>query len=128
VAEANWTYRQLGLDGRATKGDVDRLTVRGQRGDAVLAAYTVNELPESTRNALLPQLIEAHARGARVLIVEPIARRIATWWDHWVRAFAEAGGSTSEWRFRTPLPGRQRDLGKAAGLDPRELTARSLWL
>ena len=128
VAEANWTYRQLGIDGRATRGDVGNVTVRGQRGDAILAAYTVNELPGSTRDALLPRLIAAHARGARVLIVEPIARRIATWWDHWSGAFAEAGGSASEWRFNTPLPSRQRDLGKAAGLDPRELTARSLWL
>ncbi len=107
---------------------MERVTLRGERGDAILAAYTVNELPASTRDALLPRLIEAHARGSRVLIVEPIARRIATWWDHWAQAFAEAGGSASEWRFRTPLPGRQRDLGKAAGLDPRELTARSLWL
>ncbi len=128
VAEANWTYRQLGIDGRAIRGDVGTLTLRGQRGDAILAAYTINELPASTRDALLPRLIEAHARGARVLIVEPIARRVATWWDHWARAFAGAGGSASEWRFNTPLPSRQRDLGKAAGLDPRELTARSLWL
>ncbi len=128
VAEANWTYRQLGIEGRATRGDLGTVKLRGQRGDAILAAYTVNELPASTRDALLPRLIEAHARGARVLIVEPIARRIAAWWEHWARAFTEAGGSASEWRFKAPLPTRQRDLGKAAGLDPRELTARSLWL
>jgi hypothetical protein len=33
-----------------------------------------------------------------------------------------------EWRFPADLPRRQRDLAKAAGLDPRELTARSLYL
>lgn len=128
VAEANWTYRQLGIDGRAVQGDVDRVKLRAAPGDAILAAYTINELPEPTRDALLPRLLAAHASGARVLIVEPIARRIATWWDAWARAFGAAGGLSSEWRFKTPLPPRQRDLGKAAGLDPRELTARTLWL
>lgn len=128
VAEANWTYSELGLAGRATQGDVDRGTLTGERGDGILAAYTVNELPEPTRDALLPRLLAAHARGARVLIVEPIARRMAPWWDAWEQAFSAAGGSAGEWRIKTPLPPRQRELGKAAGLDPRELTARSLWL
>jgi hypothetical protein len=128
VAEANWTYRQLGLDGKATQGDVDRVKPRGERGQGILAAYTVNELPEATRDALLPRLLAAHDRGSRVLIVEPIARRMATWWDAWAMAFTSAGGAPAEWRFTIALPPRQRDLGKAAGLDPRQLTARSLWL
>lgn len=128
VAEANWTYRHLGLDGKATRGDVDRVRLRGEAGEGILAAYTVNELPEATRDALLPRLLAAHDRGSRVLIVEPIARRVATWWDGWATTFAAAGGAAAEWRFNVALPPRQRDLGKAAGLDPRELTARSLWL
>ena len=127
VTEANWTYRQLGLDGRAVQGDVDRVTLRGAPGHAILAAYTINELPDATRSALLPRLLEAHGRGSHVLVAEPIARRMATWWDAWADAFAAAGGSVAEWRFKTPLPKRQHDLGRAAGLDPRELTARTLW-
>ena len=51
VAEANWTYRTLGLAGRARQADVDRLAVRGGNGQAILAAYTVNELPDATRDA-----------------------------------------------------------------------------
>ena len=128
VAEANWTYRTLALDGRARQGDVERVPLRGGGGQAILAAYTVNELPDATRDGLLPRLIEAHHQGSRVLIVEPIARRMAGWWTGWERAFAAAGGSANEWRFATPLPERQRQLGRAAGLDPRELTARSLLL
>jgi hypothetical protein len=128
VAEANWTYRQLVLDGRAMQEDVDRATLHGGDGDGILAAYTINELPDATRSALLPRLLDAHARGSRILIVEPIARRMATWWDAWAKAVTAAGGTAAEWRFKTPLPTRQRDLGRAAGLDPRELTARSLWL
>ena len=128
VAEANWTYRALGLAGRARQADVDRLAVRGGNGQAILAAYTVNELPDAARAALLPRLVDAHERGSRVLIVEPIARRMAGWWTGWESAFTAAGGTADEWRFGTPLPERQRQLGRAAGLDPRELTARSLWL
>jgi SAM-dependent methyltransferase len=128
VAEANWTYRALGLAGRARQANVDRVAVRGADGEAILAAYTVNELPDATRDPLLPRLLEAHAHGCRILIVEPIARRMAGWWSSWEDAFTAAGGAANEWRFGTPLPERQRQLGRAAGLDPRELTARSLHL
>lgn len=128
VTEANWTYRALGLTGHATLGDLERAAIRGQRGHAILAAYTVNELPDAARDALLPRLVDAHERGSRILVIEPIARRMSGWWTHWERAFTAAGGTADEWRFGTPLPERQRQLGRAAGLDPRELTARSLWL
>jgi hypothetical protein len=128
VAEANWTYGVLGISGRAAVGDIDRLTLEGGKGRAILAAYTVNELPAATRDGLLPRLIDAHRRGARILVVEPIARTMMQWWSRWEEAIRGAGGRSDEWRFATPLPERQRQLGRAAGLDPRELTARSLWL
>ena len=44
------------------------------RASAIVAAYTVNELAEDARAALLRELLAAHARGTRVLIVEPIAK------------------------------------------------------
>ncbi len=128
TAEAQWTYRTLGVAGRAVRADVDGMRLSFSAGQGVLAAYAINELPEAGRAALLPRLLDAHQRGARILVVEPIARRIAGWWPEWARAFAAAGGSSREWRFGVPLPERQRQLGRAAGLDPRELTARSLWL
>ncbi|MDQ3213321.1 MAG: methyltransferase domain-containing protein [Acidobacteriota bacterium] len=128
VAEAQWTYRTFGVPGRALKGDVQTANLAAAPTRAVLAAYTVNELSDPDRAALLPRLLDAHEDGARILIVEPIARRIAGWWGGWERAFAAAGGESREWRFAVPLPERQRQLGRAAGLDPRELTARSLWL
>jgi SAM-dependent methyltransferase len=128
VAEANWTFRELGLGGRAVQGDAARAKLPSGRRGGIIAAFTVNELPDATRDALLPKLIDAHARGTRVLIVEPIARRLATWWASWQRDFEAAGGHAAEWRFNVPLPALQRQLGRAAGLDPRELTARSLWL
>jgi hypothetical protein len=128
AAEANWTYQMLGLRGRATTGNIQKTALKPGRGAAVLAAYAVNELPDADRDALLPRLLEAHGLGSRILIIEPIARRLNRWWSGWKEAFAAAGGREDEWRFRTLLPERQRTLAKAAGLDPQELTARSVFL
>lgn len=128
VAEANWTYRTLGITGRAAKQDIGNAVIRGGARIGILAAYAVNELPDEIRAALLPRLVAAHAQGGRVLVIEPIARRQARWWNTWQESFISAGGRADEWRFRVDLPDRQRSLARAAGLDPRELTARSLFL
>jgi hypothetical protein len=128
VSEASWTYRMFGLRGNARRSDVGRLRLRAERGTGIIAAYTVNELKPDARTLLLPQLIEAGRRGARMLIVEPIARRASPWWEEWQQAFEQAGGRADEWRFPAALPARQSQLARAAGLDPKELTARSLYL
>ncbi len=128
VAEANWTYRAFGIGGYAGQGDIDRAPIRGRRGHGILAAFAINEISDETRSALLPRLVDAHERGAHVLIIEPIAKRLVTWWSRWAEAFMRAGGRADEWRFHVDLPERQRQLGRAAGLVPRGLTARSLWM
>jgi len=128
ASEANWTYRTLGLHGHATTGTIQKASIHPGAGGAVLAAYAVNELSDEDRTLLLPRLLDAHDRGSRVLIIEPIARRLNRWWAGWNDAFSAAGGRQDEWRFRIVLPDRQRTLARAAGLDPQELTARSLFL
>jgi hypothetical protein len=128
VGEANWTYRTLGLIGHAARGNIDRAPIRARKGQGILAAYAANELSGPSRDALLPRLLEAHAAGARILIIEPIARRLAAWWEGWETSVVAAGGRADEWRFAIELPDRQHQLARAAGLQPRELTARSLWL
>ena len=128
VAEANWTYRALGLRGRAAVANLRKMKVQAGAGALVLAAYAVNELPEDARAPLLQQLLEAHERGAAVLIIEPIARRVNLWWKGWAEQFIAAGGRSDDWRFRDLLPPRQRTLAKGAGLDVQEMTARSLYL
>jgi SAM-dependent methyltransferase len=125
--EAAWTYRALGVRGTARRGDVDRTPLPGREG-AVLLAFTVNELEEERRPRLLARLLAAAARGARVAVMEPIARRGFPWWEDWSAAFREAGGRDDSWRFPARLPGRLALLDRAAGMDHRELTGRSLWL
>jgi hypothetical protein len=124
--EAATAYRELGLSGRARVGDVARETL--PQGQAYLAAFAINELSDAARTALLPTLLAQGARGHAVLIIEPLAGFVAPWWNEWRAAFAEAGGRADEWRFREALPAIVTKLDRAAGLNHRELTGRSLWM
>ncbi len=125
--EARETFRALGLRGRASAGDLLRERLPGSAAGIVLG-WTVNELPDAAREKLLPNLLEAAGRGARVLVVEPIASRPVPWWTAWAKAFTDEGGRDDLWRFPASLPPVQALLDKAAGLDHRALKARSLFL
>lgn len=126
VDEARWTYGQLGVRGRASRGEVADALLPGEKG-GVIAAFTVNELDDTARAELLPRLLESTRAGARVIVVEPIARRAVPWWSGWAAACLAAGGRADEWRFPAVLPERLALLDRAAGLDHRELTGRSLY-
>lgn len=125
--EARETCRALGLRGHAAAGDLLRERFGG-KGVGVLLGWVVNELETAAREALLPRLLAAARDGARVLVVEPIAARPVPWWPAWARAFADGGGRDDLWRFPSSLPPLLALLDKAAGLDHRVLTARSLYL
>jgi SAM-dependent methyltransferase len=127
VAEANWSWAALELDGRARQGRVEssRLT---NRGGAVLLAYAANELDPAARDSLLPRLLAAAEAGTHLLVIEPIAAGVAPWWPDWAARFEARGGRADRWRLKLELPERLRLLDRAAGLDHRELTARSLYL
>lgn len=126
--EARHTYRDLGLRGGALRSDIARLRWP-QSPQCVVAAFTVNELTEAERARLQARLLHESAAGGQVLILEPLARPITkAWWDDWATVFKKAGGRADEWHFDLPLPERIHVLGKAAGLNPRELGARTLWL
>jgi len=127
VAEAEWSWSRLGLAGRARQGRVERERMP-RRGGAVLLAYTANELDPPARAALLPRLLAAAAAGSRVLVIEPIAAEVAPWWPDWEATFERHRGRSDRWRSSALLPERLRLLDRAAGLDHRELTARSLYL
>jgi SAM-dependent methyltransferase len=128
VAEATFTLRQLGLPGRASKGDAASAAFPAPPA-GIVGAFTVNELDPPARDRLLPRLLEAARRGSSLLIVEPIALGVSPWWPAWREAFRAAGGREDEWRVRAVLPERLALLGKAAGLSSaRELRGRSLAL
>jgi hypothetical protein len=126
VQEANWTYRHFALHGRAAAGDIAQTPTRADPRSGILLAYTVNELSPDARAALLERIDDRARAGAAVLIVEPIARRGADWWDEWRNRLTAAGARADEWRFRASLPPLLGSIAKSAGLDPRELTARTI--
>ena len=103
----------------------DPCRVRGQRtarsGPGGVAAATC-----STRTQ----------QGTRILIVEPIARRMATWWSGWEKAFAAAGGTSrrmavcrSPPRTATPAwPRRRTRSARAHGQIPLALTPLTVFV
>jgi hypothetical protein len=53
---------------------------------------------------------------------------VARWWNRWRDTVEAAGGRADEWRLRPELPPIVAKLDRAAGLNHREITGRSLWL
>ena len=127
VDESRWTYRELGLRGKARVNDLTR-PPRLAPTAAVIAAYTLNEIADERRRAVELHLLAAASRGTRVLIIEPIARAISPWWDETAARVVALGGRADEWRFTADLPPLLRLLDKAAGLHHEDLTARSLFI
>ncbi len=125
AAEARWNWKQLGLSGSARVGELTRALLDA---DAIVAAFAVNELDAEARARLLPRLLHAATRGARVLIVEPLARSAVPWWNEWATSFRQQGGRADEWRFPMSLPPLLARFDQAAGLDHSEAGVRSLWL
>jgi hypothetical protein len=135
LKETAATYREFGLKGRTEKGDLAstrRLDAprTGSRGGRSLfvAAFALNELSLASLDAAMQRLCVRADAGDAVLIVEPLAGFVAPWWRRWQREIERSGGRSDEWRFRTELPAIVAKLDHAAGLDHRELTARSLWI
>jgi len=124
IEESAWTWRELGLKGRTRRAN--SLDVELLRTDAIVLGWTVNELDTTARESLLEALLSQ--RTGPILLLEPIAKRLVPWWRSWQSRFENLGGRSDEWRFETALPERLRLLDRAAGLDHRQLTARTLYL
>lgn len=146
LEEAKWNWRTLGLGGNAKRGDlVAEVTTasaghsaspaglvgpagRASARPAWLLAWSVNELPREAQTRLLPLLLD-HARAhGHVLIVEPLARGAAPWWDDWTADFGPLGARIDEWKFRVDLPPLLKELSSRAGFNREYLGARSIYL
>jgi SAM-dependent methyltransferase len=125
--EAAETYRAFGLAATTEQRDIATVTFPKGRA-AILAAFALNELPDTAREPLLTRLAERSVRGDRVLIVEPLAGGAARWWNRWRDTIERAGGRADEWRVRIELPAIVAKLDRAAGLHHREIMGRSLFL
>jgi predicted O-methyltransferase YrrM len=132
VDETRWTWRTLGLSGSARRGPLEQrlATLAGSRTaldtTAIVCGWSLNELPSPKRTLAIDALMNLAARGASVLIVEPVARRLVPWWDAFATRAVAAGGRSDEWRFPPALPPALADLDEAAGFDREALSARSV--
>jgi SAM-dependent methyltransferase len=128
LAEAAWTYALFGLKARTRQGDIAAVEWPAAGEPATfVAAFTLNELVDAERDAVMQRLLARSRHGDSVLVVEPLAGFVAPWWSRWRDEFERAGGRGGEWRFRIQLPAIVSKLDRAAGLNHRELTGRSLW-
>jgi hypothetical protein len=127
VGEAAATYRAFKIPATVRQGDIAHVSLP-KSPLSILAAFTINEMGEAEREAVLTQLVTRGTGGDRILIVEPLAGFVARWWNRWRDKFEAAGGRADEWRIRTELPPIVAKLDRAAGLNHREINGRSLWL
>jgi SAM-dependent methyltransferase len=127
LGEAAETYRAFGLPARTHRDDM-ATALLPKPPAAFLAAFSLNEMSEAGRNSILERLVKRRRGGERLLVVEPLAGFVAPWWNGWRDAVVRGGGREDAWRFRVELPAIVAKLDRAAGLDHRELSGRSLWL
>ncbi|MDQ3168732.1 MAG: hypothetical protein M3Q55_01185 [Acidobacteriota bacterium] len=123
VAEAEWTYRFFGIDGRARRADLSAATI--DPVSALVAAFTLNELDAPARERILSSALSGRRE---MLVIEPIARGVTPWWDAAAAAVVARGGRADDWKLPLTMPARWKLLDRAAGFRRDHLTARSLWL
>jgi hypothetical protein len=113
VSETRWTLGQLGVQGRARQGDIGRLPP-SRPHTSVIAAYVLNELPDEARRHVEDDLVTVAGRGGHVLILEPLARGVAPWWNTTAERITALGGRAVNGGH---IDGRcSSDAGTAAGL------------
>ena len=135
LEEARWNWDVLGFSSTTKRHDFvefawggrdTRGSTRGATG--IVLGWSANELAHEGRGRLLPRLLKAHELGASILVIEPLARSAAKWWNSWVQPVVEAGGRADDWKFPANLPPRLAELDSQAGFRREHLSARSLWL
>ena len=127
LREAAFTFKDLGVRGGGVRCHLENY--RWPKAPvAIVAAFTINELDDKVREVVWHELEKQIKGGSTVLIIEPLATRIAPWWQEWAKRFTELGGRANEWHFEVKLPDPVRLLGKSAGLKPDKLGARTLWV
>lgn len=126
LGEARHTWRAFGLAGRGRRGVLPGALPRCGPGDLLCAGWAVNELDEAPRDELLAELVRGVERGARLLLLEPLAGVASPWWNAWQPRFAAVGVQPDTLKRTLALPAWIQRMDKAAGLSHRPLGARVL--
>ncbi|MEO6223225.1 MAG: methyltransferase [Vicinamibacterales bacterium] len=131
IDEARRNWRTLRLRGHAVRGDLVT-TARGllRQSNAtlattgIIAGWAVNELAKTDRDQLLDVLDQLLERGATFVMLEPLARGVAPWWDAWVARLAPRGIQAGDVKADVDLPEPLASFSDSAGFRKKELGAR----
>jgi SAM-dependent methyltransferase len=127
LGEARHTFAAFAVRGRTRRAELPAGVPRLSASDLVAAGWLLNEGGASFRARLRGVLTRALEAGARVLVLEPLARGVAPWWDDFAAALAPAGAASALLKWSIERPDWIARLDAAAGLDHREIGARVLW-
>lgn len=123
--EARWTYQTLRVKGETSRSITETLdSIR--RPDGVVIGWTLNELDDLKREVIASKLLPWVAKGSRLLVIEPVSKRVAPWWDAWAARFPKGQCSVMEKRLRLRLPPKIALLARSAGLSTDETVLRLL--
>ena len=123
LGEARHTWNAFGLRARAVRRRLPSGQPELRAGDLAVLGWFLNELPSTARERLLAALARGRQRGAGVLVLEPLSRRVAPWWKEGIRSLG-IGTQDHELHFTHERPGRIADLDAASGLDHSVLGVR----
>jgi SAM-dependent methyltransferase len=127
LGEARHTFAAFAVRGRTRRAELPAGVPRLAAGDLVAAGWLLNEGGPAWRARLGEVLTRALDAGARVLVLEPLARGVSPWWDDFAAALAPAGAASALLKWSIERPDWIARLDAAAGLDHREIGARVLW-
>jgi SAM-dependent methyltransferase len=123
LREARHTWDAFGLRARALRRELPSGKPTPRTGDLTVLGWFANELSPGARERLLAVLGRGRQRGAGVLLLEPLSRRVAPWWRE---AVASLGADAEDRELHVPCerPERVAELDAASGLDHRVLGVR----
>jgi SAM-dependent methyltransferase len=113
--EARWTYRTLRIPGETKRSIAEALDLP-RRPEGVVIAWTLNELDDARRDLIAERLLPWVGKGTRLLVIEPVSKRVAPWWDGWASRFPKDRCSVAEKKLRLDLPPKIALLARSAGL------------
>ena len=123
--EARWTYQTLRVKGETSRSITETLeSIR--RPDAIVIGWTLNELDDERRELIGARVVPWVAKGSRLLVVEPVSKRVTPWWDEWTAKFPKSLCAVVEKRLRLDLPPKIALLARSAGLGTEATVVRVL--
>lgn len=113
--EARWTYQALRIKADTSRSITETLdSIR--RPEGIVIGWTLNELDDAKRALIADRILPWVLKGSRLLVIEPVSKRVAPWWDEWAGRFPKERCALLERRLRLDLPPKVALLARSAGL------------